>query len=333
LTRSVRTAPGPAPGRRRWARLARAAAWVGGATACGLLGGCLYLRLLELKNQLADFDRYFETDLRQGVKITCKQPVLLDEDLAFFHLVPEGRARVGVAERWHFRWVKADPARGEKSGDYEVAVDFIFVDHKLTRVILPERLFAFVPKHFFLTIVRSFGQAKIDRVKRTATTSVHENFGPDVISGPLTAANLTEMLGAPTETKTSDAGVLWHYRYRPTSSDQRAGRIDINFTLNPAGQQVRRIEGKIFNTTLDVVFPDSPAPAPASTKLGIYEPGFRRPVSPRRTQSLGTSSLRTIFGRGIGESGAHLLGEWRNSASSNAGLCALQACIGVLCVQ
>lgn len=33
-------------------------------------GGCVYLRLLQIKNQLAEFDRYFDADTRDGLKLT-----------------------------------------------------------------------------------------------------------------------------------------------------------------------------------------------------------------------------------------------------------------------
>jgi len=247
----------------RWSGLlnGRTAALLAGALACLLLGGCLYLRLLELRNQLASFDRYFEADLRDGVKITCRKPVLLDEDMAFFKLAPESRARVGVAERWHFRWVKAYAVAGENPRNYEVAVDFIFVDHRLTRVILPERLFVFVPKRFFLSIVRAFGQARIDKEKRTASTSVRENLGSGQTPPQLTRADLAAVLGGPMEAKQTEAGVLWRYRFQAASSDQHSGRIDVTFTLNPATQKVHRIQGRVFDVTLDIVFPDSTTPA------------------------------------------------------------------------
>jgi hypothetical protein len=237
-----------------------------GALVCLTLGGCIYLRLLELRNQLAGFDRYFETDLRDGVKISCRKPVLLDEDMAFFQLVPESRARVGVAERWHFRWVKDYAVAGENPRNYEVAVDFIFVDHKLTRVILPERLFAFIPKRFFLAIVRAFGHARFDKEKRTASTSVREDLGPNQIPPQLVRNDLVALLGAPMETKTTEAGILWRYRYRAASSSQRSGRIDVTFTLNPATPKVRRIQGRVFDATLDIAFPDSTIPPPADIK-------------------------------------------------------------------
>ena len=237
-----------------------------GALGCLTLSGCIYLRLLELRNQLAAFDRYFEADLREGVKITCRKPVLLDEDMAFFRLVPESRERVGVAERWQFRWVKDDAVAGENPRNYEVAVDFIFVDHKLTRVILPERLFAFIPKRFFLAIVRAFGHARIDKEKRTASTSVREDLGPNQTPPQLVQNDLVALLGAPMETKTTEAGILWHYRYRPASPSQRSGRIDATFTLSPASSKVRRIRGRVFDVTLDIAFPDSTIPPPAGIK-------------------------------------------------------------------
>ncbi len=257
VSRVARAGAGPA--RRRHA--GRLLAGLAAAGACLLLGGCIYLRLLELKRQLADFDRYFDVNLRQGVTIVCRKPVLLDEDLAFFKLVPESRQRAGNVERLHFRWIKAYQAPGEDPRNYEVAVDFLFVDHKLARVLLPERLFVFVPKHFFLTIVKAFGHAQIDRTRRTASASVHEDFAPGVIPPPPSDTELTAMLGAP-ESKTETAeGPVWNYRYQAASADQRSGRIEIAFTLNPATRKARRIQGRIFEFTLDINLPDTITPA------------------------------------------------------------------------
>jgi hypothetical protein len=253
-----------AGGRRRsWLCSWRAPLALAGGAACLLLGGCIYLRLLELKHQLADFDRYFETDLRDGVKITCRKPVLLDEDMAFFRLAPESRQRAGVAERWHFRWVKVSAAPGEDPAGYEITADFIYVDHKLTRVILPERFFTFMPKQMFLLMLRAFGQADVDKEKRTARANVRADFGPDKAPPRLTRADLTAMLGAPLETAETAAGVVWRYRYRAASPEQHSGRIDVAFTLDPATQAVRHIQGVVFNGRIDLDFTDSTAkPSP-----------------------------------------------------------------------
>ena len=246
-------------------RAVRLAAGLAVAGACLVLGGCIYLRLLALKSQLADFDRNFDVNLRQGVTITCRKPVLLDEDMAFFKLVPETRRRLGNVERWHFRWVKAYQAPGEDPQKYEVSVDFMFVDHKLARVLLPERLFVFVPKHFFLTIVRAFGHAQVDQARRTASANVHEDFAPGAIPPPPSDTELTAMLGAPQSKKETAMGIVWNYRYQAASADQRSGRIDVIFTLNPATHKARRIQGKIFDLTLDINLPEATPPVTHDT--------------------------------------------------------------------
>ncbi len=251
-------------GRRPWrAGLRRSLGLTAGGALCLLLGGCIYLRLLELRNQLAHFDRYFSTDLRHGITIICRQPVLLDQDLAFFHLAPESRTRIGVAERWHFRWIKDPPSAGEKPGEYGISADFIFVNHKLTRVILPPRLFAFVPKTFFLQMVRAFGHARIDRADRSASAQVHTAFGPGEEPPRLNREDLRAMLGGPTTIGREADDVLWRYRYRAASPDQHSGFIDVTFTLDERTGLVRRIQGVVFNGRINLDF-GGPAVQPAA---------------------------------------------------------------------
>ena len=223
-----------------------------------VLSGCIYLRLLELKQQLAQFERYFETDTSSGLKLTCKQPVLLDEDMAFFQLAPESRQSIGVAERWHFRWVKAYPVAAEDPRDFEVTSDFIFVGHKLNRVILPERFFVFFPKKLFLSLLRSLGHAEIDRAKRTAHAQMDAKSDGAVSVPQLIESDLRRMLGAPMEIQQTETERRLHYRYKAASTDQHSGRIDLVFTLNPATQQVRRIKGQVFDAALDVGWSDNP---------------------------------------------------------------------------
>lgn len=218
------------------------------------LGGCVYLRLLELKRQLADFDRYFEVDQSDGLKIVFKEPVLLGGDLEFFNLLPEQRKKSGSAELWHFRWTKDYSVDGETAENFEVTADFIFSLGKLARVILPERIFAFMPKPSFLGMVKSFGQAKIDREKRTASAHFDEPSGAGPPLRRLSRDDLTAMLGAPMGKKETEAGPQWTYRYKGASPGQRSGHINIVFTLDPATRLVKRIQGVLFNSRLDIRF-------------------------------------------------------------------------------
>ena len=118
-------------------------------------------------------------------------------------------------------------------------------------ILLPERFFAFMPKQFFLTIVRAFGQARIDKEKRTASTSVRLRPWPRPNPPAAVPAELTALLGAPMETRTTEAGLLWRYRYqaRLPRPALRAHRCHLH--PDPSTRAVPRIHGRVFDATLD----------------------------------------------------------------------------------
>ena len=64
------------------------------------LGGCVYLRLLAIKRQLADFDRHFTLQQADGLRLICRDPVLLSQDFTWMGVVPESKRKLGVAEQW-----------------------------------------------------------------------------------------------------------------------------------------------------------------------------------------------------------------------------------------
>ena len=52
------------------------------------LSGCVYLRLLEFKGQLSNFDENFSVDLEEGLSITFLNPVILQKDMWKIGLPP-----------------------------------------------------------------------------------------------------------------------------------------------------------------------------------------------------------------------------------------------------
>lgn len=225
------------------------------ALGCPLLfGGCVFLRLLELKRQLAEFDRHVAVDTSDGLKLTFKEPVLLDRDLGLLGLYPEMRRKLGVAERWDFRWVK-DRAPGDVSGvAYEQTAAFVFVNRRLTTLMIPEQFFAFFPKSDLLDGLRAMGRAQVDRKRRVASSEV-----PQTAVGhtqpPLRAADLKAMVGAPVEARDGPAGPEWRYTFRAVSPGKQTDPIDLTFTLDPDSGVVRRIRGKLIIGSFDLSYP------------------------------------------------------------------------------
>jgi hypothetical protein len=220
------------------------------AVLCLLLGGCVYLRLWELKHQLADFDHYFTVDETDGLTFTMQKPVLLTDDMAFFGLAPESTEQLGAALRWHLRWIKDYAAPGEHPTDYEVEADFTFVDGKMARVHLPERIFSFVQKSFVLQALRSLGHASVDKSNHSARTTLDT---PGL--APLTRTDLLHFLGTPLDTRREDGHLLLHYRYTGVCASQAPGKIDFNFTLDAPTQSVVHLEGKLYDKEVQFDWP------------------------------------------------------------------------------
>lgn len=225
-------------------------------------GGCVYLRLLQLKLQLGDFDQNFAVDTRDGLVLTFKHPVILDEDVEkFFHWVPDARQRSGTAEKWHFGWVKDAAPDAAGQPPVEIGLDLIFNEGKLVKLIAPEKFFAAaLPKSLALAGLRSLGHAKIDREKRRADSTISSDELKDAAADRfLTRPGLLEALGQPSAPPTAKgAWEMWRYQFSPFSKKQRfgdSGVIEVTFTLDPATGKVRVMDGKtmfgriVFDTT------------------------------------------------------------------------------------
>lgn len=227
--------------------------------ACAfLLGGCVFLRLLQLKNQLSKFDEYFEADMRDGLKLTFKKPVMLDKDFEeFFKWIPESRQMSGTAEKWHFRWLKERVVADGARPPYAVEFDFYFTDHKLAKFVAPESFFAtFLPKKMALAMLRGLGGAKIDQHARSMSFNL-EASGPDPLPAELpTQAGLKKMLGEPVEIAGDETAPQWRYRFSPATPNQRLGRggIDVTFTIDPASGNLRRMKGVSLGMSIDIDF-------------------------------------------------------------------------------
>lgn len=227
----------------RRTRLPRTVAVGLAALALLFLGGCVYLRLLEFKRQLADFDRHFTLKTEDGLRLVCLTPVVLAEDFRWLGFTPESVEKRGQAERWSIRWTKQLPPGVKESAPHDIELQLVFVDGKFTRLFLPERFFAFVPKPFFTGLLRSLGQASVDRSRRLAEV----NFSRperDALTARVMATSLAMLLGLPTEKTVGTTHTTLRYRYTPVPPESKNGTVDMQFTFDTATGQLQRLHGR-----------------------------------------------------------------------------------------
>jgi hypothetical protein len=223
--------------------------------------GCVYLRLLALKNQLNAFEKNFAIEAGDGLKLVCKNPILLSDDLRWLGIEPKSVEKKGPdSELWHVRWVKEPPAGLHEPLEYDVRLDAGLVDRRVTTVQIPERYFEYFPKSLFLDLLRSTGTAKINKEARRAeaATTATSPKGQPVLPR---VDSISKMLGAPTEQTTESGAIRYMYRYRPQSQNGKGRPIEVTFFFEAKTGTLHRLMGKLPRGTVNFEFSE-PSPAP-----------------------------------------------------------------------
>lgn len=228
-----RSAPAPRQRATRLIALALAAVTL-------LCSGCVYLRLLELKHQIDRFDEFFGLQTNDGLAILCRSPVLRTSDVRWMGLKPENTKRVGQAERWQVRWIKQLPPGVTENVEYDIALELTFSQDKLTRVAIPERYFAVMPKQFLVGVIKSLGRGKIDKSgkKIEATVSADE-----IAAARPNLPSIDKLLGRPSEERAEGANTLVRYRYVPATQESRAGVFDMHLTFHTKTGELLKWQG------------------------------------------------------------------------------------------
>jgi hypothetical protein len=224
--------------RRRWLRPLRAFAL---ASLALLLGGCVYLRLLELKKQINRFDDFFALQTHDGVGIVCHKPVLTTSDVRWIGLRPEQTKKLGRAEQWQVRWVKQLPLGIAEPGQFDIIVDLGFGEDKLTRVTIPERYFAVMPKEFLVGVIKSLGRGKIDKSEKKIEAAVS---AAEIAAARPRLPAIDKLLGRPSEEYEEGPNTILRYRYVPATKESRAGVFDMHLTFNTKSGDLLRWQGK-----------------------------------------------------------------------------------------
>jgi hypothetical protein len=205
-----------------------------------LLSGCVYLRLLELKHQLGQFDRYFGLQTDDGLTLIFQSPVLLSNDLRWIGLKPEEARKLGLAEWWRARWVKQLPPGVTETPSFDIVLELGFADDKLTRVAIPERYFAQMPKEFVIGVIRSLGRGAIDRSSKRIDATVS---GAAMAAVRPNLPAIDRLLGRPTGERTDGPLTVVSYRYVPVTTEAATGVFEMHLTFETSSGELRKWQG------------------------------------------------------------------------------------------
>ena len=197
-----------------------------------LLSGCVYLRLLRFKNQLKHFDqkvRVVSSEKKLGLEML--DPVLLDTDFVFITDSQPTRIESISTDQEVADWIWLFEKQSESEDSNPFSIEFRtrYKDSLFTRVDFDPKLLDVIPSEFVVAIFKSFGKAKINKLRKNATAEMNRNSLEGV---PLPSLqDIKSVMGKPTRESFKRNAIVWHYTFVFRSPDDHSisGQFKIAF--------------------------------------------------------------------------------------------------------
>lgn len=209
-----------------------------------LMSGCVWLRLLDLKDQFAEFDRFITVPPGPGIELQFRRPVLYDVDLdTLITAEPTATASAGsgadalTVRSYAFCHMPSDIGPDPASAEPILVLTAGIRQEKLVFVDLPDEIFRVIPRDLVLRAMRSLGTATVNRGARSATAAIDLQG----VTTPLpTGSELIALFGQPNQIVMRDGKqrVLWRYRLEGKSlrDDGKPVIAAIAFSFEPGPQ-------------------------------------------------------------------------------------------------
>ena len=209
-----------------------------------LLCGCVWLRLLDLKDQFAEFDRYITVPPGPGIELQFRHPVLYGVDLdTLIAAEPTATATSGTGadtltvRSYAFCHAPSDLGPDPASAERIMVLTAGIRHDRLVFVDLPAEIFRVIPREVALRAMRSLGTATVDRGTRSATSAIDLT---GVVTPLPTGNELIALFGQPNQIVMRDnkLRVLWRYRLEGKSlrEDGQPVIAAIAFSFAPGAQ-------------------------------------------------------------------------------------------------
>jgi hypothetical protein len=201
-----------------------------------LLSGCVWFRLLEIKNQLADFDENMRIEVvDKHFIVHFKSPVLLSED--FIYLSKLNPTRIETLPDGSYRWYldfHLDPAKTQDQKTKVVSFIMTYTrEHKLEAFDFSPLFVEMAPVAFLEASIRSIGLGKIDQDKRQLKVDPEDL--PKLVADLPKSADITKVMGPPELVLRENGLKVLVYHFK---SDSKA--------IDPEFEERRIAEAKLF---------------------------------------------------------------------------------------
>lgn len=221
-----------------------------------LLSGCVWLRLLETRDQLQEFDRNFKVVTTDHFTLQFLHPVLYSDDFrTLTKMEPTQIEPLPKGSRWYVVFHKIDHA-GRDIPDRTLVFTLTFnAKSRLELWEFSPSFLAAAPPEFLEASLRSLGKGRILQDQRQLKVDpanlprIHARL-PDM-------KRVAEALGQPAQELDHEDGRLWVYRFQVDTphveEDYQDRRIALaKLYFDPHRKTLRKFSGKFVGLKLSI---------------------------------------------------------------------------------
>lgn len=214
--------------------------------------------MLNVKDQLNDFENNFDLNDERGLTLVFKNPELLSDDVIWLMKGSPGSVEpIEQGDLWTYVFVKQHLTSQEEGDTYDIPILMVMDDDKLTEITFPERFLQNLSIPLLKKMLASMGNADVSKFKRSARSQYE---GDDKSEIP-TSDNVMETLGAPYEIEEGDENSKLSYLYYLQDTQGNANSDNLNlelwFVADNEDKSLKRVGGKIRGIKLYLDF-DTP---------------------------------------------------------------------------
>ena len=223
-----------------------------------MLSGCVWLRLLEIKNQLADFDENVRIEVAdQHFIVHLLKPVLFSDD--FVYLSKLRPSRIEKEPQGSYRWYldfHMDPTRTPEQKTKIVSFIMTYnAEHRLAAFDFSPLFVEMAPPQFLEASIRSLGVGKVDQGKKQLKVDPEDL--PKLTAKLPKTADITKVMGPPYQEGRDDGMKVLLYRFKaasqPVDKEYEERRIaEAYLYFDPAKDELVRLRGKFAGLKLSI---------------------------------------------------------------------------------
>ena len=223
-----------------------------------VLAGCVWLRLLEIKNQLADFDEFVRVEVsNKHFILHLMKPVLLSDDFVYLSKLRPSRIEnmSGGTYRWYLDF-HFDPATSP--GQKAKIVSFIMTynaEQRLASFDFSQLFVEMAPPVFLEASIRSLGVGKLDQGKKQLKVDPEDL--PKLTASLPKTWNILSVMGPPAGEIIEEGLRVLIYRFKadamPVSKEYEERRLaEARLYFDPVLDELVRLKGKFAGLKLSI---------------------------------------------------------------------------------